>query len=85
MWGGFVAARVQRQQAEACRRMAERTMEAQADAADRAMAMMPYIGWVYPPPVEKINGRWYAIRELPPSVPRVKRNLAKLSNDTTSA
>lgn len=73
MFGGFAASRAQKQAAEAYRRMALRAMAAQEDAADRALAEMPYLGWVYPPPIEKINGKWYAIREGRPSVPRVPR------------
>lgn len=63
-------------QARALRRAAEtnrRIAEALADHRELNALQAVYRDWTRPPEIVKRAGRWWAVVEYPPSVPRVKR------------
>lgn len=51
----------------------QRALEARRDACERAVVEMPYSGLVIRPPIEKRGGKWFAIIEAGPSVPKVEK------------
>jgi hypothetical protein len=67
--GAEMQTRAMRRAAEAQRRI----VEAMADHRELNALQAVYRDWARPPEFVKRAGRWFAVVEYPPSVPRVKR------------